>query len=165
MCATIVIGCNGKAQTKDKELVWLDDINSKSILENAECKNKVVPSEAENIDSFIAKLKKNFNSGFQRVILMFYVEGGEVIDFYSIAILLNGKEAELALYKDDLKQTKTLYDFDIKGFYKELSLIEEEEKIVSRELLLIDFEKKDIQCSFFENIKKVKGQRIKKLDF
>lgn len=158
-------GCKGKAQNKEKELIWLDDINSESILKNTECKEKIIPSEVENIDTFITELKSNFNNGFDKIILMFYIEGGEIIEFYSVAVLVNEEGAELALYKDGIKNTKTLPAFDINRFYTYLSIIEEEEIVVKRKLLVIDVGKEDVKCSSYKNIKKEKGQQIKELTF
>jgi hypothetical protein len=162
---TLFASCKGNSQNKGKDLIWLDDINSELIVKNAECAEKVIDQETENIDSFVAELKNNFNNGFDKIFLMFYVEGGEIIEFYSVAVLASEKEAELALYKDGIKNTKTLSDFDIKEFYSYLSSIEEEEMLVKRKLLVIDVGKENVQCSSYENVKKEKGQQIKELTF
>ena len=57
--------------------------------------------EATNIDTFLRESKNDHTGKVDEVVLMFYIEGGEVIDFYSIAILVLDEEAKIAVYKDN----------------------------------------------------------------
>ncbi|MEQ5790810.1 hypothetical protein J4E06_07085 [Muricauda sp. NFXS6] len=160
--SVFVISCKGVSQ--EEKLFRLDDLSSSTVLENSNCAEIIVKEESENIETLLKKLKNNFNHRLKRTILMFYIEGGEVIHFYSIGVLVseNGT-TDRVLYDDDLAQSSTQDRFDSEDFYGFLNTLNDGSMITSNKLTVIDIENGKIKCSNYLNIERTKGDLLKEL--
>jgi len=136
------------------------------VLTDVNCENLMLDIEATNIDTFLRELKNDHTGKVDEVVLMFYIEGGEVIDFYSIAILVLDEEAKIAVYKDNQQlETKLEKKYSGKHLNSFLASIEEKEAFNQRKLLVTYFQKDSVSCNKYQNLKKTSGEELKNYHF
>ncbi|WP_411030422.1 hypothetical protein [Spongiimicrobium sp. 3-5] len=164
LAISMLTACNGKAQVQDE--FWLNTISSRMVLSDANCENQIIDIESFNIDAFLRELKKHHTAKINKAILMFYTEGGEVINFYSIAILVLNEEAKISIYKDGQQlESKLVNKYSERQFNSFFTSIEETEAFNQRKLLVINLQKDSVMCSSYKNLKRISGDKLKKLSF
>lgn len=164
----ILFSCENLTNTNSVEKNISEMINIDSIKKNNDCINKIKSSllPIETIENLLLNIRDKNSLGFNRVILIFYSEEGEVIHSYHIAILIKNKKTIIKLYKNqEFITLKTVGSLKIDNLYEYFDKIESSRYVLQNRMIIIDADPISLNCFNYININFKDSEKIKNLSF
>lgn len=148
-----VISC--KQRINEDSTLTMNEVSYEKMKENSSCEKLMLTFGIthSNVNDFISNLKEeNLVNEFNRLILLFYSQEGEVIQYKQYGVFINKEKEPTVASFSNLKFEKSISikNFDSENLFKKLNINSNES--TRRKVFVYDINSDNISCSSYFDI-------------